>query len=39
MNSKPYLTSDSYFPKGEHFDDVLNMLIGTSEMIKLQCNL
>ena len=36
MSNKPYLVSESYFPKEEHFDDVLNMLIETSEMIKLQ---
>lgn len=36
MNNKPYLVSENYFPKDEHFDELLNMLIETSEMIKLQ---
>lgn len=33
---KPYLVSESYFPKEEHFEDVLEMLKSTSEMIKEQ---
>lgn len=36
MSEKPYLVSESYFPKEEHFDDVLNMLKETSAMIKEQ---
>jgi len=33
---KPYLVSESFFPKEEHFEDVLEMLKSTSEMIKEQ---
>jgi hypothetical protein len=34
MDAKPYLVTESYFPKEEHFDEVLKMLVETSEMIK-----
>ena len=36
MNTKPYLVAENYFPKQEHFEEVLNMLIETSEMNKEQ---
>lgn len=36
MSTKPYLVSENYFPKEEHFDEVLEMLKKTSEMIKEQ---
>jgi heme-degrading monooxygenase HmoA len=36
MSNKPYLVSESYFPKEEHFDEVMNILNETSEMIKEQ---
>lgn len=36
MNTKPYLVTENYFPKEEHFEEVLNMLNETSEMIKEQ---
>lgn len=36
MKSTPYLVSESYYPKPEHFDDVLKLLKETSEMIKEQ---
>lgn len=36
MNEKPYFVNESFFPKAEHFDDVLNILKETSEMIKEQ---
>ena len=36
MKKTPYVVSESYFPKEEHFEDVLNMLIETSAMIKDQ---
>jgi hypothetical protein len=26
MSTKPYLVSENYFPKEEHFDEVLDML-------------
>jgi heme-degrading monooxygenase HmoA len=36
MSEKPYLVSESYFPKEKHFDEVLNILKETSSMIKEQ---
>ena len=36
MNSKPYLVAENYFPKEECFDELMDMLKETSEMIKLQ---
>jgi len=36
MSNKPYLVSENYFPKEEHFDEVMNILNETSEMIKEQ---
>lgn len=36
METKFYLVTENYFPKKEHFDDVMNILIETSEMIKDQ---
>ncbi len=36
MKSKPYLVTENYFPKEEHFDEVLHLLNETSEMIKEQ---
>ena len=36
MKTKPYLVTEYYYPKSEHFDDVLNILIETSAMIKDQ---
>lgn len=36
MNKKPYFVNENFFPKAEHFDDVLNLLKETSEMIKDQ---
>ncbi|MDV7402106.1 antibiotic biosynthesis monooxygenase, partial [Arthrospira platensis SPKY1] len=33
---KMYLVSESYYPKEEHFEEVLNILKETSEMIKEQ---
>nr|WP_319266396.1 antibiotic biosynthesis monooxygenase [uncultured Draconibacterium sp.] len=36
MNAKPYLVTENYFPKEEYFEDVLNMLNETSEMIEEQ---
>ena len=36
MNTKPYLVSENFFPKEEHFEEVLEMLKKTSEMLKDQ---
>lgn len=36
MKSKAYLVEENYFPKEEHFTDVMNMLKETSEMVKNQ---
>jgi len=36
MKSKPYVVAEHYYAKEEHFDDVLNILKETSEMIKEQ---
>ena len=36
MNEKPFLVSESYYPKEKHFDEVLNILKETSSMIKEQ---
>lgn len=36
MNEKPYLVTENFFPKPENFEDVLNLLTETSEMIKEQ---
>ena len=33
---KPYLVIENFFPKEEHFEDVLEMLKSTSEMMKEQ---
>jgi len=34
MKSKPYVVTEYYYPKNEHFDDVMNILVETSAMIK-----
>lgn len=36
MKSKPYVVAEYYFPKSEHVDDVMNILVETSTMIKDQ---
>lgn len=36
MGIKPYVVAEYYYPKGEHFDDVMNILKETSAMIKDQ---
>ena len=36
MKTKPYVVAEYYYPKIEHFDDVMNILIETSAMIKDQ---
>lgn len=36
MKSKPYVVAEYYFPKSEHVDDVMNILVETSAMIKDQ---
>lgn len=36
MKTNFYLVTENYFPKEEHFNDVMNILIETSEMIKDQ---
>ena len=36
MKSKPYVVTEFYYPKSEHVDDVMNILIETSAMIKDQ---
>lgn len=34
MKSKPYVVVEYYYPKSEHVDDVMNILVETSAMIK-----
>lgn len=34
MKTKPYVVVEYYYPKSEHVDDVLNVLVETSAMIK-----
>jgi heme-degrading monooxygenase HmoA len=36
MKSKPIVVTEYYYPKSEHVDDVINILIETSAMIKEQ---
>ena len=36
MKSKTYVVTEYYYPKSEHVDDVMNILIETSSMIKDQ---
>lgn len=36
MESKPYVVAEYYYPKSEHVDDVMNILVETSDMIKEQ---
>jgi len=36
MKTKPYVVAEYYFPKSEHVDDVMNILVETSAMIKDQ---
>jgi heme-degrading monooxygenase HmoA len=36
MKSKPYVVAEYYFPKSEHVDDVMDLLVETSAMIKDQ---
>lgn len=36
MKTNFYLVTENYFPKEAHFNDVMNMLIETSKMIKDQ---
>jgi len=36
MKSKTYVVAEYYFPKSEHVDDVMNILVETSAMIKDQ---
>ena len=36
MDTKLYLVTEYYYPKSEHFDQVMNILIETSAMIKDQ---
>jgi heme-degrading monooxygenase HmoA len=36
METKPYLVTESYYPKAEHVDELLDLLKETSEMIKEQ---
>lgn len=36
MESKPYVVTEYYYPKSAHIDDVMNILIETSAMIKDQ---
>ena len=36
MKSKPYVVVEYYFPKIEHLNDVMNILVETSAMIKDQ---
>ena len=36
MKSNPIVVTEYYYPKSEHVDDVLNILIETSSMIKEQ---
>ncbi len=34
MKSKPYVVAEYYYPKSEHVEEVMNILIETSAMIK-----
>jgi heme-degrading monooxygenase HmoA len=36
MESKPYVVAEYYYLKSEHVDDVMNILVETSDMIKEQ---
>lgn len=36
MKTKPFVVTESYFPKEEHFDDVMNIVTETSAMIEKQ---
>ena len=36
MKAKPYVVTEYYYPKSEHVDDVMNILVETSSMIKDQ---
>ena len=36
MKTKPYVVVEYYYPKSEHVEDVLNILVETSAMIKDQ---
>ncbi len=36
MKSKPYVVAEYYYPKSEHVEDVMNILVETSAMIKDQ---
>jgi heme-degrading monooxygenase HmoA len=36
MKTKPIVVTENYYPKSEYFDDVLNILMETSAMIKEQ---
>lgn len=36
MKSNPIVVTEYYYPKSEHVDDVLNILVETSSMIKEQ---
>jgi heme-degrading monooxygenase HmoA len=36
MKNKPYVVTEYYYPKSEHVDDIMNILIETSAMIKDQ---
>jgi len=34
MKAKPYVVAEYYYPKSEHVDDVMKILVETSAMIK-----
>jgi heme-degrading monooxygenase HmoA len=34
MKGKPYVVAEYYYPKSEHVEDVMNILVETSAMIK-----
>lgn len=34
MKTKPYVVAEYYYPKNEHVDDVMKILVETSAMIK-----
>ncbi len=36
MKAKPYVVAEYYYPKSEHVEDVMNILVETSAMIKDQ---
>jgi len=36
MKTKQYVVAEHYYPKSEHVDDVMNILVETSAMIKDQ---